>query len=153
MNYSFTETSAGTLTLHRPGQDDLADVRVRRSFPWSKGDQFLSVRDSTGKEVVLIEDMSQLAPDQRDIVQRWMRKSSFIPVITAIESVNVDFGYQEWTVQTNAGHLCFRVQEREDLRFLPDGRFSIKDVSGNVYVLPAVETLDAKSRRAVEMLL
>ena len=51
------------------------------------------------------------------------------------------------------GPAEFRVQEREDLRFLPDGRFSIKDADGNVYELASLDKLDDHSRRAVEPLL
>jgi hypothetical protein len=45
------------------------------------------------------------------------------------------------------------VQEREDIRFLPDGRFRIKDADGTVYEMVRLEDLDEASRRAVEPLL
>jgi hypothetical protein len=45
------------------------------------------------------------------------------------------------------------VQEREDIRFLPDGRFSIKDADGNIYELRPLSDLDEHSRRALEPLI
>ena len=58
-----------------------------------------------------------------------------------------------WKVQTDRGPAEFRVQEREDIRFLPDGRFRIKDADGNVYEMPSLTGLDDRSRRAVEPLM
>jgi hypothetical protein len=42
------------------------------------------------------------------------------------------------------------VQEREDIRFMPDGRFAVKDADGNLYELPPMKELDEESRRALE---
>jgi hypothetical protein len=67
--------------------------------------------------------------------------------------VDVRFGYQQWKVQTDRGPAEFRVQEREDIRFLPDGRFRIKDADGNAYEMPSLAGLDERSRRAVEPLM
>jgi hypothetical protein len=52
-------------------------------------------------------------------------------------------------VQTDRGPIEFRVQEREDIRFLPDGRFNVRDADGNVYELPPLATLDESSRKAL----
>ena len=56
-------------------------------------------------------------------------------------------------MQTDRGPAEFRVQEREDIRFLHDGRFSIKDADGIVYELASLEKLDEASRRAIRPLL
>ena len=55
------------LTLKRDGHDDVADVRVRRAFPWSRPDRFISIRSSEGKELVLVEDLATLPAEQRTI--------------------------------------------------------------------------------------
>jgi hypothetical protein len=77
----------------------------------------------------------------------------FVPRITRIEEVDVRFGYQQWKVQTDRGPIEFRVQEREDIRFLPDGRYNVKDADGNVYELPAMGQLGEHSRKALEPLI
>jgi hypothetical protein len=143
----------GSLTLKREGHDDVPDVRIRRAFPWSKSTEYLSIRDAKGKEQVLIDRLDDLPADQRKLIEEWLAANSFIPVITRVHQVNTDFGYQEWHVESDRGELRFRVQEREDVRFLPDGRFSIKDVDGNIYAMPRLESLDGRSIKAVESLL
>ncbi len=143
----------GKLKLCREGMDDAADVRVRRAFPWSSADRNISIRSAEGKELLLIDDLSRVEPAQRDLIERWLTGHSFIPRIERVERVDVRFGYQQWNVQTDRGAVEFRVQEREDVRFLPDGRFSIKDADGNIYEMSRLEELDERSRRAIEPLL
>jgi hypothetical protein len=152
-DFDLIEDELGLLTLRRPDTEDVKDVRLRRAFPWSSKTRFVSVRSSEGKELLIIEDIEQLRPEQRTLVERWLEANSFIPRITRIEQVDMRFGYQQWRVQTDRGPAEFRVQEREDIRFMSDGRFSVKDADGNVYEMASLEKLDEGSRRAIEGLL
>ena len=142
----------GSLTLKRAGQEDAANVRVRRSFPWSNPSRHVSIRSQEGKELLLIDDVAALPEAQRSVIERALRESTFIPRITRILECDMRFGHQNWRVETDAGPAEFRVQEREDVRFLPDGRFTVKDVDGNLYELPRVQDLDEPSQRALEKL-
>jgi hypothetical protein len=151
--FALIEDGQHQLTLQRPDQNDIVDVRIRRSFPWSKPAEFVSIRSSEGKELLLIESLNLLDATQRAVIERWLEQHSFIPRITRIDQVDVRFGYQQWKVQTDRGPVEFRVQEREDIRFLHDGRFSVKDADGNVYEMTRLDQLDPNSRRALEALL
>ncbi len=153
LDFDLIRDDLGRLVLKRPGQDDIVDVRVRRAFPWSRAGGFVSIRSSDGKELALIEDLDALAPSRRQVIERELTDGSFIPRITHVNAVDVRFGYQQWDVRTDRGPAEFRVQEREDVRFLHDGRFAIKDADGNIYELPALDQLDPASRRAVEPLI
>ena len=140
----------GRLVLIRAGCEDVPDVRLRRAFPWSSPGRHISVRGKEGKEVLLIEDLASLRPDLKATVLDYLSGTSLIPRIQRITQVDVRFGYQQWAVQTDRGAADFRVQEREDIRFMPDGRFAVKDADGNLYELPPLGQLDEHSRRAVE---
>jgi hypothetical protein len=142
----------GRLVLKRLGADDAVDVRVRRSFPWSDPDRYISIRSSEGKELLLVEDLNVLDANRRQFIDRELSRVSFVPRITRIENVDVRFGHQEWSATTDRGPARFRVQEREDIRFLPDGRFRIKDADGNVYEMVRFDELDAHSQRQLEPL-
>jgi hypothetical protein len=142
----------GSLTLKRAGHDDVANVRLRLAFPWSNPTRHVSIRSPEGKELLLIEDLAALAESRRVVIERALRESTFIPRVARILELDTRFGHQNWRVQTDAGPVEFRVQEREDVRFLPDGRFTVKDVDGNVYELPRLAELDEQSRRALEKL-
>lgn len=141
------------LTLKRAGQDDVHDVRIRRAFPWSNPGQFVSIRSSEGKELVLVADVSALPAALRETIEAYLSATVLIPRIENIETIDVRFGFQEWRVRTDRGPVAFRVQEREDIRFLPDGRYSIKDADGNIYEMRPLGELDEHSRNALEPLI
>lgn len=152
-SFDLVQDEQGRLVLRRPGRDDVVDVRVRRALPWSAPDRLISIRDAEGKELLLVDSLEPLDDGRRTILERALADASFVPRITAVEDVDVRFGYQLWKVRTDRGPAEFRVQEREDIRFLPDGRFRIKDADGTVYEMVSLAELDEASRRAVEPLL
>jgi hypothetical protein len=151
-NFSLEKDPQGRLVLKRPGQPDVSDVRIRRAFPWSRPSYYISIRSPEGAEL-LLEDLAALPPDLTKFIETELAVSSFIPRIQKILHVDVRFGFQQWQVKTDRGPIEFRVQEREDIRFMPDGRFSIKDADGNLYEMASLTSLDDKSRRAIEALL
>lgn len=151
--FDLQQGPGGQLILKRPGQPDVDDVRLRRAFPWSNPDELISIRAPDGRELLLIQSLKDLPQPLRQRVLDTLHSNSFIPRITQVKNVDVQFGYQVWTVVTDRGPVEFRVQEREDVRFLPDQRFAIKDADGNIYELPPLDTLDDASRRAIEPLL
>jgi hypothetical protein len=151
--FDLVHDEQGKLGLKRPGEEDARDVRVRRAFPWSNPSELISIRSSEGKELVLIDSLVGLPDRLRQTIEDTLGGTVFIPRITRVDDVDVRFGYQQWKVQTDRGPAEFRVQEREDIRFLPDGRFSLRDADGNVYELPPLNTLDEHSLRAVEPLI
>jgi hypothetical protein len=150
--FNLIRDEKGRLVLHRPDQADVEDVRIRRIFPLTHDDRYISIRTSEGKELLLIEDLKSLDPTTVAIVKEMLTATSFVPQIQHVDDVDVRFGYQQWKVQTDRGPADFRVQEREDIRFLPDGRFRIKDADGNGYEMPSLKSLDDQSRKAVEPL-
>lgn len=151
--FELTENDKGQLVLKRPGKDDLVDVRLRVAFPWSNPAEYVSIRSSEGKEAILLPSLDCLPEAQSRLIQTWLATSSFVPKVTAVHEVDTSFGYQQWKVSTDRGEIEFRVQEREDLRFLPDGRFTVKDADGNLYELPTFAQMDAGTRKSLEMLI
>jgi hypothetical protein len=153
LSFDLSHNALKQLVLKRPGQDDVVDVRVRRAFPWSKPSRYISIRNAEGKEVLLVDDLQQLPAALRTTIENALAGAQFIPTIKRIVDLDMSFGHQNWTVETDRGPASFRVQEREDVRFMADGKFTIKDADGGIYLLPSLEDLDPMSRRAVERLL
>ncbi len=147
--FDLIEDDTGNLKLLRPGEEAVEKVRIRRAFPWSKPDEFISIRNSEGKELLLLETLAGVAPSVRETIERQLGDTIFIPTITRVDKIDVTFGFQQWHVQTDRGPAEFRVQEREDIRFLPDGRYSIRDADGNIYAMRPRQEMDEHSRRAL----
>src|SRR5437868_11934581 len=99
MKFEIEPDLQGKLTLRRPGEDDITDVRLRRAFPWTNPGQFVSVRTHEGKELLLIEDVAGLDVSQRELIEKYLANALFIPKITRIDEIDVRFGYQQWKVQ------------------------------------------------------
>ncbi len=152
---NLTRDAQGRLTLHQSADagGDVADVQIRRVFPWSLSSKYISVRSPDGKELAMISDPADLTPPVRQLIEQQLADNSLIPRIETIDQLTMQFGFQDWVVQTDRGRVAFRVQEREDVRFLSNTRLRIKDADGNVYELPDMDGLDPSSRRNLAVLL
>ena len=139
--------------LVRPGLPDVEDVRVRRAFPWSMPERFVSIRGKDGKELLMVDDLRALRPGLQDRLRQAIRGSTFIPRIHRIVSLELQFGHQEWEVETDRGTVRFRVQEREDIKMQADGRMSVKDADGNVYELPAERDMDPQTLKLIQQVI
>lgn len=136
----------GRLYVIRERMED-QQIIARRAFPWSRPETFISLRDKDGHELLMLESLDALPPEAREVVGRFLSSSTFIPKIIRVDKVDVQHGFQLWDVQTEAGPAQLRVQEREDIRFLSDTRFSVKDANGNLYEIADVRLLDEASQR------
>lgn len=136
----------GRMFVVRDGFDD-QQVLARRAMPWSLPGAFISLRNKDGIELAMIESLDVVPADARMQIEHFLEQATFIPKINRIEKIDLEHGYQLWDVVTEAGTLQLRVQEREDVRFLSETRFSVKDANGNVYEIADVNALDEQSQR------
>ena len=143
----------GRLQVLADGVVVCADATARRAFPWTNPAEHVVVRDDKGEELLHVDRLTDLAEEDRRAVETWLARNTFIPRIRRVSRLNTTAAYMAWDVETDRGPTQFRVQEREDIRFLPDGRFTVKATSGTLYELPALEALDKASRRAVQRVL
>jgi hypothetical protein len=142
---------AGTLTVHLDGRDKpVADARVARCFPWSFTDNYISLRDSDGNEVLLLRSLDELDPDSRRIVEDELAHRVFNPKIQRILNLKREFGITEVTADTDRGRVTFQIRSRDDVRVLSPTRALFRDVDGNTYELPDLSALDPASRKHVE---
>src|SRR5690606_1711444 len=114
-DFALTIDRRSRMILHRPGEPDVEDVSLRRAFPWSMPDRWISNGNAEGKEVMRLEDLARLDAQQREIIERAMERTIFIPRILRVHHVQLLFGFMTWRVETDRGPITFRVQEREDL--------------------------------------
>jgi hypothetical protein len=145
--------SAWQLQLRADGQLELTRgaertrVRAVRCFPWSEGDQFISLRDAENHEVALIESVEQLDAESRAALERALAVARFVLEVTAVLSVEEDCEIRAWKVRTAHGIRSFQTPLDAWPRRAPGGGHVIEDVAGDVYLLPALEQLDPISRK------
>lgn len=133
------------LLLERGGQSIC--VRPVRCFPWSAPDQLISLRDEDETEHHLVRDASELDAESARALRTAMQSAGFVLEVSAIESIEEDYEVRVWKTQTRHGKRTFQTRLDEWPWQSPDGGHLLRDLSGDLFRLPPLETLDAKSRR------
>jgi hypothetical protein len=121
-------------------------VRLRQCFPWSEPGRHVSLRDEGDDEVALVDDPATLPPEARRALERAVAEAGFVLEVTRVLNVEEEVEIRQWTVETKHGKRSFQTHLDDWPRALPMGRLLIRDVAGDLYRLPAPETLDARSR-------
>jgi hypothetical protein len=142
---------AGQLVVHLDGSDQpVTDAKVRKCFPWSVPEGYLSVRDSDGKEVVLLKTLDELDDASRDVVTEELERTTFNPQIHKILNFRHEFGVTSVTADTDRGQVTFQIRSRDDVRLLGGGRALFRDADGNTYELPDINELDPASQKRLQ---
>jgi hypothetical protein len=121
-----------------------------RMFPFSDPDHWLSITDASGREIVCIEDLADLSPQIREVLQTDLSRREFVPVIRRIVHVSSILEPCEWVVDTDRGRTLFVLKTEDDVRRLGPNQALILDSAGVRYLISDIKGLDAPSRRVLE---
>jgi hypothetical protein len=138
------ETGDGRLLAERGGQQSV--VHVRRCFPWSEPDRFISLRDVEGDEFALVSDPRELDDASRAVLETALGRAGFVFTVTGVHEIEEEVELRHWRVETQQGARKFQTRLDEWPRRLPDGGFLIRDVTGDLYRFVDPERLDMQSR-------
>lgn len=142
-----SRNAKGQVLLFREGHDAVEDVRIARCFPWSLPEEYISIRDAKGKEVVLLRSLDDLDPASRTLALDELREKVFNPRITAVLDFKDEFGITSIRAKTDRGEVTFQIRSRDDIRMLGPARALFRDADGNTYELPDFDQLDPASRQ------
>lgn len=155
--------NAQTFTLHRDSHGRLnlttADGMVHegvvpvRAFPISAPDDGLSLVSGDGHELVWIDRLDALPPDQRTLVDEDLAVREFTPTIARIVEVSTFATPSTWVVDTDRGATTFVLKTEDDIRRLGGGRLLIASGQGMQFAVPQVAELDRHSRKILERFL
>ena len=138
----------GMLVVHIAGRDQpVVNASVARCFPWSCPDINISIRDSDGKEVVMLKALAELDPQSHRIVEEELNLRTFNPKIQRVVKIKQEFEVTSITAVTDRGEVTFQLHSRDDVRVLSPTRALFRDVDGNTYELADLNLLDAASQR------
>ena len=145
------QPAALTLEIDESGQlfvaaDPPVPVRLRQCFPWSEPHRHLSLRDASDREIILVDDPSQLDDASRAAVERALEIAGFVLDVTRVVDIEEEVEIRQWSVETASGRRSFQTHLDEWPRELPDGGLLIRDVAGDLYKLGAPHTLDRRTR-------
>ena len=122
--------------------------------PLSRPNQYLSLLDGKGNEIVTLPDPRVLPPDSLQAAQEELRRRYLTATVQAITHARQEFGATYWSVQTDRGDRDFVTQNlQENAVWLSPTHLLLLDVDGNRFEIVDTQALDAASRRYVETIL
>lgn len=136
----------GRLVLILPDGNRFEGLVPVRCYPFSAPDQWVSLCDEHGHEVVCLDDLRRIPEDARRVLTEEIAQREFIPIIHRIESIEPDNEPSTWSVVTDRGPTRFLLQTEDHIRRLGPGAL-IMDVNGIRFHLPDLDRLDAHSRK------
>lgn len=152
-NAVFSKTPGGFLRLQK-GEAVYERVSLFRTFPFTLGDRYLSVRDMDGNELGMIKEMGDFPAEAVEAFKAELERRYFSPTITQIKSMKEEFGYAYWEVETDSGPRRFTVRDlQHSLLLLSQVHIMIVDIDGNRFDLPDYTALDPASRKYIDDLL
>lgn len=161
-NAWFSKSVGGLISLkiiNAEGVEEFFErVVIRRSFPVSAPDEFLSVREpdtrqkGRGSEIGMIRNINIFDKETVDLLNAELELRYFTPIITKITSAKEKFGYNYWDAETTAGNVSLVLNSPfNNIRVLEDGRIFISDMDGNCFLIPDPKKLDRQSYKTIEI--
>lgn len=161
-NSWFSLSAGGLISLkiiNAEGNEEFFErVVIRRSFPVTAPDEFLSVREpdsrikGRGAEIGMIRNVNIFDKDTVKLINDELEVRYFTPEIKKITSAKEKFGYTYWEAETTAGNASIVMNNPfSNIRVLEDMRIFISDMDGNCFVIPDPSKLDKLSYKYIEI--
>jgi hypothetical protein len=152
-NATFKRTEGGFVSLTY--KDVTYDrVGVYRTFPLTEPDKYISIReaDEKAREIGVVEDITKLSKDTREMLEEQLRLRYFTPIITKIIDIKDEYGFAYFNVITNFGACRFTTHMGGSaVVSLTDDRILINDIDGNRYEIPDLSKLSVIERKKLDL--
>jgi hypothetical protein len=137
----------GRLWLSQDGTE--TPVHVVRCFPWSEPNRFFSLRDEQDDELAVVATLQELDPDSRIALEDGLAEAGFVFQLISVEQIDEEVELRCWRATTSQGPRLFQTRIDDWPRKLGDGRLLIRDVAGDLYLLPQAASLSAHSQEVL----
>ena len=151
--FNLTRDSFGGLALTLADGQRFEGVSPVRAFPIQSPDQGISLVLHDGKEVAWIDDMADLPPGVRTLLQDELDGREFMPEIVHIASVSSFATPCTWFVKTDRGTTEFVLKDEGDIRRIGDASLLVADNHGIHFLVRNMFTIDKHSRKILDRFL
>lgn len=151
--FELSRDSFGALTLTTGDGQQHAGVSPVRAFPIQSPDQGISLVLHDGREVAWIDDIADLAPATRALLQDELDGREFMPEISHIASVSSFATPCTWYVKTDRGDTEFTLKDEGDIRRIGDASLLVADNHGIHFLVRNMFTIDKHSRKILDRFL
>lgn len=136
----------GIVRLTIEGDRSWLRAQPARAFPISDPDHYIGFLDAAGKDIGMLRDPALLDPESRKVLEEELELRYFVPVITKVRKVKIEFGTVYWSVDTTRGPKDIIVRNlRDNIQELSAVRVFVTDIEGNRYEFPNINELNPES--------
>jgi Domain of unknown function (DUF1854) len=133
-----------------PDGRSFVGVKVVRAAPLSQPSRYICFLDSDNQEIFMVQDLSDLALEDRILVEEQLQTRYIISVIHRVISLRREGGTLYWETETDRGFREFVVQSSdESIRWLGECCLLLTDVDGNRLTVPDISALDRASAQVI----
>lgn len=116
--------------------------------PRTHPDRYLSLLDSKGKEILMLDRLEDAGADNVEVLRQELRRRYLYSQVRRVNAVRMEFGATYWSVETDRGHRDFVTQSlQENAQWIDEDFLLLIDVEGNHYQVKPVSALDPDSLR------
>lgn len=143
--------SSATVRCEVLSERCVLDARVRRAFPLSHPEAYVSVEDGAGKEIGILRSLEGLDPDSRAVIDQELDRRYFTPTILEITKLWQEGGIWTFHVRTQRGEATFYVRNwRDSAHEIQPGRWQIRSIDSQRYDIRSFDDLDERSKMLLE---
>ena len=151
--FTLRRDSFGKLVLTAPDGQVHEGVAPVRAFPIQAPDQGISLVLHDGQEVAWIDNLAELPPAIRALVQDELEGREFMPEILHIAGVSSFATPCTWRVKTDRGDTEFVLKGEEDIRRIGATSLLVADNHGIHFLVRDMFTIDKHSRKILDRFL
>jgi hypothetical protein len=151
--FQLSRDSFGVLALTTDDGQLHHGVSPVRAFPIQSPEQGISLVLRDGKEVAWIDDLADLPPATRALLQEELDGREFMPEIVHIADVSSYATPCTWFVKTDRGDTEFVLKDEGDIRRIGDASLLVADNHGIHFLVRNMFTIDKHSRRILDRFL
>jgi len=137
----------GRLVVTLANGESHSGVVPVRAFPFSAPEQWISLCDESGHEVLCLTDVAELDHETRDQLAAELSRREFIPRILRVLRVVAGGAASQWFVSTDRGDTNFELPSEDNIRHMGSDGALLIDSHGIRDRIISVPQLDAHSRR------
>ncbi|MFO7871785.1 MAG: DUF1854 domain-containing protein [Kiritimatiellia bacterium] len=164
-NCAVSRGKAGYLQVQIENGPGCPQAVFRRLFPIRMPSSYISVGDKNGKELGIIEDLSDFDTRTRRMIEKELDFFYAVPVIIDILDIREEYGYYYWQTVTDRGRRDFYVKGRADnvrsrrrrrsgnIKVHSEGSVFITDINNCRYRIPDVSALNPAGRALLDRVL
>lgn len=124
------------------------DVVPAWAAPRTHPDRYLSLLDSKGKEILMLNRLDDAGAENVEVLRQELRRRYLYSQVRRVNAVRMEFGATYWSVETDRGHRDFVTQSlQENAQWIDEEFLLLIDVEGNHYQVKPVSALDPDSLR------